>query len=176
VSCRQKAHYHRNKARAEQKALAAAELARHEWHTLAEVVEAARQVMGGIDLDPASCVKANETVRATTFYTVRNDGLRQHWQGRVFLNPPYGPHLAKWIPKLLAEHARGAMTEAVVLVPGRVDTRWFALLDGWPRCHIRGRLQFKGAGTAPFPSIVVYLGPNVDRFAEVFGSWGKVWR
>jgi ParB family transcriptional regulator, chromosome partitioning protein len=165
-ACRWNAKYHRDK-----------ELARHDWRTPADIIDAAREVMGGIDLDPASCAKANEIVDATAFYTVREDGLRQPWNApRVFLNPPYGPHLARWIPKLLAEHARGALTEAVVLVPARVDTRWFAMLDGWPRCHVRGRLRFNGAGTAPFPSIVVYLGPNVDRFAEVFGSWGRVWR
>ena len=37
----------------------ATDLARHDWHSPPEVVEAARRVMGGIDLDPASCEEAN---------------------------------------------------------------------------------------------------------------------
>jgi len=53
VRCRQKYSYHLKR-----------ELARHDWHSPAQVIEAARTVMGGINLDPASCEAANEIVRA----------------------------------------------------------------------------------------------------------------
>jgi hypothetical protein len=58
----------------------------HEWHTEAPIVAAARQVLGGIDLDPASCAEAQETVRAARFFTKEQDGLTRPWAGRVFMN------------------------------------------------------------------------------------------
>lgn len=46
----------------------------NEWYTPAALVDAARQVLGEIDLDVASSAKANEAVGAKNFYTVADDG------------------------------------------------------------------------------------------------------
>ena len=46
-----------------------------EWYTPSRYIESARRVMGSIDLDPASCEKANRTVKAGTYYTVEDNGL-----------------------------------------------------------------------------------------------------
>lgn len=64
----------------------------NEHYTPAEIVEAARQALGGIDLDPASCEFANKTVRASRFYSIRSgvSGINAPWTGKVFLNPPGG--------------------------------------------------------------------------------------
>lgn len=64
-----------------------------EHYTPIEIVEAARGVLGGIDLDPASCTLANEVIKAAAFYGpggLAPDGLAEPWLGRVFLNPPGG--------------------------------------------------------------------------------------
>jgi DNA N-6-adenine-methyltransferase (Dam) len=73
-----------------------------EWYTPPHIIEAARRVLGTIDLDPASCREAQECVHATQFFTTTDDGLQQTWRGRVWLNPPYstapiGPFINKLI-------------------------------------------------------------------------------
>src|SRR6266567_8413556 len=65
------------------------DLSDDEWFTPVEIIEAVRDVLGTIDLDPASCDEAQETVQATRYFTAENDGLKQEWAGRVWLNPPF---------------------------------------------------------------------------------------
>lgn len=62
-----------------------------EWYTPPEIVEPARELLGGIELDPASCEVANRGVRADRFFTREQDGLIQPWCARTaFLNAPGG--------------------------------------------------------------------------------------
>ena len=60
-----------------------------EWYTPQDYVEAARFVLGAIDLDPASAPRAQEWIKAKTFFTEQDDGLTKEWRGRIWLNPPY---------------------------------------------------------------------------------------
>lgn len=79
-----------------------------EWYTPSPYVEAARDVMGGIDLDPASHEEANRTVKAARFFGIEDDGLKQRWGGRVFLNPP-GGLVAEFWRKLMQEQMEQAI-------------------------------------------------------------------
>jgi hypothetical protein len=144
-----------------------------EWYTPAHIVERVVGALGEVDLDPswhpASPVQARET------YTAADDGLAQRWAGRVYLNPPYGREIDAWVTKLVEEYDAGTVSEAIALVPARVDTEWFRRLDSFPRCFVWGRLTFANAEhPAPFPSAVVYLGSNVRRFVEAFGAVGSI--
>jgi hypothetical protein len=68
------------------------------------------------------------------------------------------------------------VTEMIILIAARTDTKGWRLLSSFPWCGITGRLHFSGhKEAAPFPSAVFYLGKNVDRFVEVFSRWGPVY-
>ena len=64
--------------------------ASNEHHTPHDVLVLVREVLGRIDLDPASCATANRAVRAARFFAKADNGLAQPWSGLVFLNPPGG--------------------------------------------------------------------------------------
>jgi len=86
-----------------------------EWYTPLDIIEAVKKVFGGeIDLDPATSLEANARIGARQAYlepgclevpielTANNpavrfyrqyreqDGLSKEWEGRVWLNPPFG--------------------------------------------------------------------------------------
>jgi hypothetical protein len=117
-----------------------------EFYTPAVFVEAARKVLGEIDLDPGSNPEANEkVVRAKKIYTKDNDGLAPHneWHGRVFCNPPYQGLTGKFARKLLAEYEAGRTTAAIFLVTNQgTRTRWF------PGSR-RGTLRLPSVGASP---------------------------
>ncbi len=144
-----------------------------EWYSPPHIVDLAVEVLGEIDLDPSW--HPDSPVRAHATYTAETDGLAQPWHGRVYLNPPYGRPIDAWIAKLVDDYAAGTVTEAITLLPARTDTRWFRRLEPFPRCFVYGRPIFANAsGPAPFPSAIVYLGPNVERFYRSFASLGGI--
>ena len=157
-----------------------------EWYTPEPYLHAAREVMGGIDLDPASCAAANTVVQASIFYDRATDGLAQIWQAkRVWLNPPYCKvgamsNQERWSRKLIAEYEAGHVGQAILLVNAATETRWFQQLYDYPICFVKGRIQFwslqerKSGPTVG--SALVYFGANIERFITVFSRFGVVVR
>lgn len=92
----------------------------YDHYTPSEYANAARYVLGAIDLDPASCAQANAIVRATCFYTKETNGLEQPWLGRVYVNPPGDPRgrLIKAFWRRACKHALYGGPDAVVLWAG----------------------------------------------------------
>lgn len=151
----------------------------NEWYTPAQYIEAARRVMGGIDVDPASNEHANKTVRAATFYTKANSGLDKDWPGRVWLNPPYGGMSGPFVARLVEQFKAGITTEAIVLVNANsTETKWFAPLWDYTLCFTDHRIDFETPAGAKngstHGSVFVYLGKNVEAFAREFDQFGYV--
>ncbi len=156
-----------------------------EWYTPAEYIELAREVMGSIDLDPATSKKANETVRASQYFDAKMDGLRAaRWSGNVWLNPPYSVGLLpKFVAKFVHHWERAEISQALVLVNNATDTGWFQDLAARSSgvCFKAGRIAFVNAqgesvrGAAQGQAFL-YFGTRFDAFASAFRSVGVIVR
>lgn len=152
-----------------------------EWYTPAIYIEAARQVLGAIDLDPASSDVAQAVVQATRYYTKADNAFLQAWAGRVWLNPPYPqPLILYFITRLVAEYQAGHVTDAIVLTNNSTETAWFQRADAAATCLCfpYKRIRFlTPQGTPGGPKqaqVFSYFGTHPERFTEVFQSIGSI--
>lgn len=136
-----------------------------EWLTPPEIVNA----LGEFDLDP--CAPVNRPwPTAKCHFTTNDDGLKQRWFGRVWLNPPYGNETEKWMSRMAA-HGNG-----IALIFARTETAtWFDSV--WPAAKailfLRGRLAFchvdghRAQTSAGAPSaLIAYGGGNRDALTN----------
>ncbi len=76
--------------------------------------------LGEFDLDPCSAPSPRPWVTAKRHIELPEDGLAVEWEGRVWLNPPYGTGIMEpWLEKM-AKHRSG-----VLLTFARTETEWF---------------------------------------------------
>lgn len=103
---------------------------RQDWITPPQLVDFAHNVLGRIDLDPASSDQANSVVKAQRFISEADNGLGQRWSGRVWCNPPYGKIKGKssqgvWGLKMAYEFQSGHIDAGMLLVTSKTGERWF---------------------------------------------------
>ena len=132
----------------------------------------------GFTLDACA---TNENAKCLNYFTRDDDGLAQSWAGhRVWMNPPYGVEIPKWMRKAYEESQREALL-VVCLVPARTDTRWWHdYAEKGEKRFVKGRLKFMSVNgplrlatasviegrhapnnSAPFPSaLVVFRNPK----------------
>jgi len=153
------------------------------WHTPPNIIQAAREVMGQIDLDPASDRRANTLINAAKYYSPDDDGLIQEWRGRIWLNPPYSRALLpQFATKLAAEIADGNIIEAIVLVNAGMETKALRTLTAkCPYiCFPRSRVSFLGPDDKPVPGnnrtqVILYHGAKPQDFIRVFSTIGETY-
>lgn len=147
-----------------------------EWLTPPEILEA----LGPFDLDPAAPVDRPWPM-AKDHLTVLDNGLTHPWNGRVWLNPPYGPQTGHWLERL-ARHGCGT-----ALIFARTETEMFFR---WVWGHatallfLEGRLHFytptgqRAPHNSGGPSVLIAYGVDDAarlRNAAIAGAFVSVW-
>lgn len=148
-----------------------------EIYTPLHIVQAAHKIMGGIDLDPASCEHANRTVKARNYYTKEDNGLMHNWEGRVFLNPPYGRGTVRQFVELWCSEP---FDQGILLVNVMLDTPWGQTLLGVADiiCFHRRRVVFDLPDGTPWHGsawgqMIAGRGVDIPKFYDAFSSMGK---
>lgn len=144
----------------------------NEWYTPPWVLDLARGVLGGeFDLDPASSAIANQTVRATRFFTQEDDALTRAWYGdRVWMNPPYSAGLfPKFANKLIFHRLNEHIESAAVLTNNTTESAAGQLLLGYADAvlFLNKRIRFLGPDGKPgesprFGQMMCFFGEDLD--------------
>ena len=149
-----------------------------EYYTPMEIVEAARLVMGSIDLDPASSAKANERIKALKYYS--EGALEKPWFGNIWMNHPFSRiNNPLFVGKLVEWYESMSGRQACCITFAATSGKWFQPLLNYPQCFLSPRTNYympdgkKKRGVTK-GSVVTYLGGNTEKFKEVFGRFGVV--
>lgn len=142
----------------------------NEWYTPIEIIDQ----LGGVDsfdLDPcAPVVPLYRT--AKQMYNKHQDGLKQQWNGRVWLNPPYSRPEIELFMRRMVSHGNG-----IALLFNRCDSKMFQDLI-FPNMSgilfLRNRIKFlrpdgTTAGSPAQGSVLIAFG---DKNAEILKGCG----
>jgi phage N-6-adenine-methyltransferase len=155
----------------------------NEWYTPSRYIEAVRETLGFIDLDPASCLEANNLIKAKRFFSLENDGLNKDWIAEtLFCNPPYGRRNGKsnqklWSKKLIEEYNNGNIKQAILLVNASTSEKWFENLFNYVICFTNHRIKFYSLEKKSQPTkgnAFIYFGLDSLKFEKCFKKYGSI--
>jgi hypothetical protein len=176
---------------------------RPDWTTPPWLIEAARRVLGTIDLDPASSERSNEIVMAKKFFDEKHDGLQQPWRVSmrtpklrgIWLNPPGGKTSTGesrsklfWQRLIFERQVNPEFGDALFLAYS-IEMAQISQVNcersllSFPTCFLRRRVSYfdihtrKQVDGMTHSSSVTYIPGNLDRtkrFVEVFAEFGDV--
>lgn len=158
----------------------------NDWYTPEYLIKNVKEVLGRIDIDPASNYTANKWIDARLIYTKDDNGFTKSWYGKLFLNPPYGQASKKignygssaWLLKAYAEYLRGNVTEAIIVARG--DSAGLKQLMRVAVFCEADRISFVSGDSidrpnAPVPGTkIFYLGKHPEVFKHHFDKHGIV--
>jgi site-specific DNA-methyltransferase (adenine-specific) len=152
-----------------------------EWETPPELFNTLNDVFH-FTLDPCA---TKQNAKCKKFYTKKQDGLKQSWKGEsVFVNPPYGREVDKWVYKAYVTLIENKKSLIVMLLAARTETkRWQVMIlpNAKVICFLKKRVKFllngKVRGSPAFPSAIVVFGTkNLNKKQRVaLWSLGYLW-
>ena len=145
---------------------------RQDWETPRRFFAIVSAAVGGFGFDAAA--RSDNSLAPAGFFFDRGDdalaGEAGTWAtaadgSNIWLNPPYGRNISKFVARAAAEREAGA--NIALLIPARTDTKYFHdhlyRRDGIEILYLRGRLKFGESKTgAPFPSMLCFLRGTPD--------------
>ena len=164
-----------------------------QWHTPDEYLDAARELMGGIDIDPATDEKAQLRIKAKVYYTKETNGLDKPWMGRLWLGTPYAEGvLEQFMERAIEQYQIGNVTEGLILThTNNTHHAYFqktlracsalCLVNDyirWVKGHEFEEQSAQALGISWIPeytkhgNVVFYLGPKVEEFKRIFCKFG----
>src|SRR5262249_20652382 len=109
-----------------------------------EVVIAAVELMGGIDLDPYCLDQSTTLIPAQHHFGREAKALKIPWGPklrRVFLVPPPGRATASWIKKLCEEYEEKNITQGIAYLKAALDRDWWKRLTVYPICIVHHQIR-----------------------------------
>ena len=155
-----------------------------DYFTPPDIVRRAGEAMGGIDLDPASHFLANKRlilagVHIGRYFTRAHSAFDNDWNGRIWLNPPYGDYLP-WFERIAEQMRIGHVQQVCMISPmwafGTKQARphmaratAMIVLSPTPEFFNPGDPTKTGRND---PHGVVYWGDRRSDFLDAFGDIG----
>jgi hypothetical protein len=135
--------------------------AQFEWITPQGLIANAVNVMGGIDLDPASSKFANEYVGADNFFTPSDDPLNSaKWFGNVYLFPPSNTYF--WHAKTMRWKATRGLSKTLT---SGMALWWRTLKRKWMQGEVRQAIYFTNQA-----DMIMYCQDIFDHPVCIFNS------